>query len=545
MSTDYTRAPWLADLPAPQPQPGPRVGAVPAPPANGARAPLPRPPVQVRQPPAQPPQSPPQRATGAPGPSGPTRNPPGTDELTEQEYLIVEDLRDRVSTRLTVEDKNYAPSARRELTKKLIRDEYGQWQLFQAHQGRPALQASIEEKIFAAVLAELDGLGRMAPLLARRDVEDVHFEGCDPTMLRLHDGSFVQGPPLAGTDEELVQLLRSIGARSEDGQSSREFSSSHPILNVRLKGVTELGARLQAAMDVLPRPAGVIRIHRFSDPSLRSLQEMPTSMIDNPMHAFLHYAVAAGASSLISGNPGVGKTTICRALIATIPWANVVVTVEDERELGSHLPRRDPSTGQVVKRHAVSRSFESRLPNAEGRGGFDMTEALHEALRMSTTWTVVGEVRSGYVMALLDAATSGVSSVLCTIHGKTAQSVFKKVLINALKANPAPSPELVMASLSELDLVIHVTRDRYYNRYVSGIYELGNGIGDSGEPALTPIFAPSPRYGGRPIATGAGSLSVDLKERLEAAGFDAERWLDPTREPPTWRVDGQPIRPSS
>lgn len=552
MSTDYTRAPWLVDPAAPQPSPVPRVGSIPSPPPDGVRPLLPRPPEQARPRAAEPPHSPtpaqypapPQRPGLTPGQSQPTSDLSGSEELGEQEYQIVEDLRDRVSTRLTVEDKNYAPSARRELTKKLIRDEYGQWQLFEANKGHPALRPAIEEKIFAAVLAELDGLGRMAPLLARHDVEDVHFEGCDPTMLRLHDGSFVQGPPLAGTDEELEQLLRSIGARSEDGQSSREFSSSHPILNIRLKGVTELGARLQAAMDVLPRPAGVIRIHRFSDPSLRSLQDMPTNMIDNPMHAFLHYAVAAGASSLISGNPGVGKTTMLRAMIATIPWGNVVITVEDERELGSHLPHRDPKTGQMVKRHAVSRSFESRLPNSEGMGGFDMTEALHEALRMSTTWTVVGEVRSGYVMALLDAATSGVASVLCTIHGKTAHSVFKKVLINALKANPAPSPELVMASLSELDLVIHVTRDRYYNRFVSGIYELGSGIGDAGQPALTPIFAPSTRHAGRPIATGAGSLSVDLKERMDAVGFDAERWLDPTREPPTWRVNGQPVRPN-
>ncbi|MDP9149344.1 MAG: CpaF family protein, partial [Myxococcota bacterium] len=73
----------------------------------------------------------------------------------------MEDLRDRVSTRLTIEDKNYAPGPRRELTKKLIRDEYDQWLLSQANRGRTALALDTEDAIFAAVLAELDGMGRL------------------------------------------------------------------------------------------------------------------------------------------------------------------------------------------------------------------------------------------------------------------------------------------------------------------------------------------------------------------------------------------------
>jgi pilus assembly protein CpaF len=238
-------------------------------------------------------------------------------ELTEDEYRAVAELCDRVSTRLTAEDKNYAAGARRELTKQLIRDEYDQWLLHEANRGRTPPAMTTEDRIFAAVLADLDGLGRLAPLLARDDVEDIHFEGCDPTMLRTVDGRLVTGPPIASSDEELEQLLRSIGSRSEGGQTSREFSSASPILNVRLKGVTELGARLQAAMDVLPRPAGVIRVHRFSDPSLDDLHRL--HMVDSPMRAFLQAAIEAGVSPLVTGAPGVGKTTLLRALGNAIP----------------------------------------------------------------------------------------------------------------------------------------------------------------------------------------------------------------------------------
>ena len=109
------------------------------------------------------------------------------------------------------------------------------------------------------------------------------------------------------------------------------------------------------------------------------------------------------------------------------------------------------------------------------------------------------------------------------------------MLINALKAHPTPSPELVLRSLAALGLVVHVHRDHGYDRFVSGIYELG-AIGDSGRPDLKPVFAPRPDDG-RARATGPGMLSDSLAERLTAVGFDLN-WLHP--EASDWSTDLRP-----
>ncbi len=461
---------------------------------------------------------------------GPSLVPIDVPGLSGVDWQLVAELRNRVSTRLATAGEQFGPDERREWSRQLIRDEYGQWLAAATRRGIAVPGAGDEARLFAAVMGELDGMGRIAPIAARGDVEDIRFIGCDPTVLRLSSGEMVSGPPLADTDEELTRLLRTVGARFADGQAARELSASNPVLNVRLRGIGELGARLAAAIDILPRPSGVIRIHRFADPSLESLGAM--GMLDTPMRLFLQAAIDARLSILVSGLPGVGKTTMLRALGNAIDYNSVVLTIEDERELGLHLPRTDPVTGAVTPRFAAIHPFEARPANSEGRGAFTMSQVTHEALRWSPQWVILGEVRGAYVMHLLDAAVSGVSSIMCTIHAKSAASIFDKVLINALKTSPAPSTELVMRSLAEIDLVVHVTRDRSWTRFVSGIYEIGK-IGDSGRPDLNGIFV---RRGGavRPTSAGPGRLSEARAELLSEVGFEVRRWLDPAAS--TWQA---------
>ena len=190
------------------------------------------------------------------------------------------------------------------------------------------------------MLAALGGYGPLEPLLAREDIEDIFFNGTHPTVLRLAGGDKVLGPPLAATDVALQQMLQMMAGSGLDDSAGREFSTARPLLQLRLKSVGLLGARMSAAMDVTPHPAGTIRVHRHVETSLAEVRQLGT--IDQALEALLTATVLAGGKIMVSGATGVGKTVLLRALCRAIPLDKMIVTVEDDRELGLHeLTSRD------------------------------------------------------------------------------------------------------------------------------------------------------------------------------------------------------------
>ena len=246
-----------------------------------------------------------------------------------------------------------------------------------------------EDALIEAVLARLGGLGRLEPLLraamSRTSSSTARRRRCCvwPTAAK------VEADPIARTDEELRKLLQQLGTTLADG-SSREFSDARPLLALRLKAVGGLGARLSAATDVTPHPVGTIRIHRHAEADLDEAYGL--GMIDAPLREFLRASVLAGLKIAVVGAMGHGKTFLLRSLCSELPLDHMIVTVEDERELGLHvLPARDHNGrvlrdghGAVVpRRHpALVRAYESRPANAEGYGGSTVGSAAPRAARL-------------------------------------------------------------------------------------------------------------------------------------------------------------------
>ena len=370
----------------------------------------------------------------------------------------VVEVQQRVAARLSSDGARYAnlsADAKRLRTQTLVYEELESWVAHRAQVGLSILTDSDEDDLVAAVLAALGGLGPLEPLLHRTDIEDIFFNGTHPTMLRLADGEMVEGPPLASSDAQLTQLLQSMAASPLDDSAGREFSVSRPLLQLRMKSVGLLGARMSAAMDVTPHPAGTIRVHQHVETSLPQLKDM--GMIDEALRVFLTAVVLVGGKIMVSGATGVGKTVLLRALCRAIPLDKMIVTVEDDRELGLHVvPARGPdgqvqyqSDGSVrlLRPPSLVRTYEARPANSEGRGRITMGDLNRQALRDSPDVLIVGETRGDDVVFFLDAASNGIAGVMGTIHSVSARGVFDRLVQMVRMANPPLPGDFALMAL--------------------------------------------------------------------------------------------------
>lgn len=465
--------------------------------------------------------------------------------ITQLDYSVVAELRARVASRLDSDEagvfRRLDEESQVEFTRSLAADELTQWIVHQQTNGRPIPTEEVEDEILEATVAAATGMGRLEPLLRRTDIEDIFYNGAEPTMLRLSDGSMVQGPSLGDTTAEVQALIQRAASQLGDG-ASREYSAANPLLAVRLKSIGDLGARLSAAMDVTPFPAGTIRIHRHAYCDLDILESM--GMVDAPLKAFLRALVQAQGKVAISGGTGFGKTTFLRGLCSEIPMDKMIVTIEDDRELGLHALKKRDLDGNVVldsrgrpvplRPPALVRAYEGRPANSEGRGAVTMDMLGYQALRDSPDVLIFGEARGQEFLVILEGLSNGIGGIMFTLHATSATGVFDRAVQLVRKAQPPLPGDYAMRALSYADVIVQIKRDRYHRRYVSEVIELIPGLTEQGLPNHEYLFAPGPD--GRAIPTGR-HLSAELAERLEDVGFDPS-WLRPERS--TWAPFGEP-----
>lgn len=231
-------------------------------------------------------------------------------ELSGDERVMIRDIQDRVATRLAAADIEFPAAALRPRTRALIREEFEQLLSYRATAGNPPIPEDRETLILAAALAEIEGLGRLAPLLARADIEDIHIQSTEATQLRLTNGDLVEGPPVGETDEQIVALFHKLGARQFDGQSSRAFDRANATLSLRIPGPTALGARLEASHNsVTHQTSATIRVHHHSDVTLAGA--IGLGMIDRPIYHLLRAAARGGPTCCSSVLSARAKPPCC------------------------------------------------------------------------------------------------------------------------------------------------------------------------------------------------------------------------------------------
>jgi pilus assembly protein CpaF len=392
-----------------------------------------------------------------------------------------------------------------------------------AEGGQPPSPAQ-EHALAVAVFDALFGLGRLQPLVDDPEVENVEITGCDQVHLVYGDGRVQPGPPVADSDEELIETLAFLAARSggRSGSGERAFSPANPILDLTLHG----GARLAARAWITPRPTVVIRRHRLTDVDLDDLRAL--GMLDDALVAFLSAAVRAGKTIVVSGAQGAGKTTLVRALCNEMdPWERIG-TIETEYELHLHeLPDRH----RRVVAHEARPGTGERTADGRAAGEVTLDDLLYSSLRLNLSRVIVGEVRGREVIPMFKAMQAGAGS-LSTTHAHDARAAIERLVTCALEAGPHVTQDFAYLQIaSHIDLIVHIgmhTETAHRNgvptgaggrkhRYVSQVIEPARGEG--GRPAVTDVFAPGPD--GRAMPRTRPSFLPDLQR----AGFDPA-WLD-------------------
>src|SRR4051794_3712090 len=344
-----------------------------------------------------------------------------------------------------------------------------------------------ETELAEGIHAALFGVGRLQPLLDDPMVENIDINGCDHVFVGYSDGREVTMPPVAESDDELIELIQLLGAYS--GLSSRSFDAANPQLDLRLPD----GSRLSAVMGVCPRPAVSIRRSRLSRVTLDDLVQ--NGSVTHELAAFLAASVTARKNIMIAGATNAGKTTLLRALAHEIPPYERLITVERALELG---------LGEFPDLHPNVVALEERLPNSEGQGSIAMSDLVRRSLRMNPSRVIVGEVLGDEIVTMLNAMSQGNDGSLSTIHANSSLEVFNRISTYAIQsAERLPADATQMLIAGAIDFVIFVERHNDYasggglRRLVTSVREV-NGV--DGRVLSSEIFAEGPDGNAVPAA---------------------------------------------
>ena len=365
------------------------------------------------------------------------------------DWTLVNTLRVKASDRLTtaMHERAIALDAvgQRELGRTIIVELLEDQARSALTTGGMPFDVPAQRALARAVYDALFGLGRLQPLVDDDRVENIEVNGYDRVTLHFADGSRAPGPPVADSDEELLDFLAFIASRSSG--NARPFSPSRPSLHLTLDG----GARLAATAWITPRPVVVIRRHRLRRVTLDDLVDR--DMLTPLMASFLAAAIRTRRSVVVSGSQGAGKTTMIRALAEELPPWERIGTFETEYELFLHeLPDR---ASTVTAWEARPGSGE-RGPDGRQAGEITLDDCLYDSFRFNLDRQIVGEVRGREVLAMFKAMQSGAGS-MSTTHAASAVGAIRKLVTCALEAGPQVTVDYAERVVAEhIDLIVHL-----------------------------------------------------------------------------------------
>ena len=303
---------------------------------------------------------------------------------------------------------------------------------------------------------ELLGLGPLEPLLQNDTITEIMVNGPKQIFieqkgkLKLTDVHFYDNAHLMNIIERILTPL------------GRRVDESSPLVDARLAD----GSRVNIIIPPLSLVGPTVTIRKFSKKALSIQDLVGFGTLSDDMATFLDACVRARLNILVSGGTGSGKTTTLNVLSSFIPETDRIVTIEDAAEL------------RLQQTHVVT--LESRPPNLEGNGAITIRDLVRNALRMRPDRIIVGEVRSGEALDMLQAMNTGHDGSLTTAHANTPRDVLSRLETMVLMAGMELPVRAVRTQVSSaIDLILQQSRIRDGSRKITYITEVQGMEGDT------------------------------------------------------------------
>ncbi|MGE5612108.1 MAG: CpaF family protein [Bacillota bacterium] len=317
------------------------------------------------------------------------------------------------------------------------------------------LSAPEQERLMDDVMDETFGLGPLEALLKDPAITDILVNRFDRVYverkgrLELTDVQFRD-------NAHLRQIIDRIVARI-----GRRIDEISPMVDARLAD----GSRVNAIIPPLALDGAAMSIRRFGTVPLQPEDLVRFGSVPSVVLEFIAAAAQARCNILISGGTGSGKTTLLNCLSRFIPAEERVLTIEDAAEL------------QLQQPHVVR--LETRPPNIEGKGEITQRDLVRNSLRMRPDRVIIGEVRSGEALDMLQAMNTGHEGSMTTIHANTARDALSRLeVMVAMAGFDIPVRALRQQIASAIHLVIQAQRMVGGKRKVVSVSEITGMEGD-------------------------------------------------------------------
>jgi len=323
-----------------------------------------------------------------------------------------------------------------------------------AQEGIP-LSRPERDRLVVEIQNETMGLGPLEPLLADTGISDIMVNGPQGVFVERR-GKIVKTDVCFKDNEHLMAVIERIVSKV-----GRRVDEASPMVDARLAD----GSRVNVIIPPLAIDGPALSIRRFGVQPLKMENLLANGSLTGEMATAFEAMVKARMNILVSGGTGAGKTTFLNILSSSIPDDERIITVEDAAEL------------ILQQEHTVR--LETRPPNIEGKGAVTQRDLVRNALRMRPDRIIVGEVRGGEALDMLQAMNTGHDGSISTIHANAPRDALSRIETMVLMAGfDLPSKAIREQIASALNVILQLSRMSDGTRKVVTVSEVTGMEGD-------------------------------------------------------------------